>query len=245
MEDAEVDEWEDSDAVGWDDTTPPPPEPLTDYAPPPTQYIEDTPPPEPPTDYAQPQDIGSQAQYPQGSPAPPQYGAPPPTPQAQGDEGIRKRFPSGGILAVVGGLLVVLGTFMPWFTVTASGSTVDANGFMFPLFALFSAMSSSNSPADMADSWFVVLLPTIVIVLGAQIITLAGVRRPTGAAIFSSLSLVMGVFLYGLLTTLISEGGSMNITIGYGLMAIIFGSILGLIGGIVGRSQLKKQSQKS
>lgn len=154
----------------------------------------------------------------------------------------------GGILAIAGGLLLAIGSFLTWAEVSGGGTRGTASG------------------TDGSDGWITLVAGAVVLVAGVVLARGTGRRGLAVAAVVAAL-IGGGVGLYDALTaedrvldevaaTLSGElgataqdvraildeavaSGELAISIGLGLFLVIGGGALGLVGGslgLVGRS---------
>lgn len=154
--------------------------------------------------------------------------------------------PVGAVLALVGGALLVIGSFLDWAEVSGTGTSVTATG------------------TDGTDGWITFIAGALM--LGAGLVLVRGVTRRGMAVLAIVAGLVGGgVGLYDALTAKDSvldsaaeelvrqyggsvaqvralldaaiEVGELGITIAVGLYLVIAGGVLGVIGGSVSLRQ--------
>jgi len=134
-----------------------------------------------------------------------------------------KRITSGCILAIVGGLLTVIGLFLPWFSVTAEtivGGSMSFPGILFGIWGI------------------------LVLIFGILMIVLAAVKKPLIAGIFGILGLVFALIpiliIEGMLAPLAGLAGMTGVTWGptFGWFLTLIGAVLAMIGGFVGHKQM-------
>lgn len=195
-----------SNEQGWGPQGGPPPRQPQQGQYPPPQYAQ-----QPPQDHAQ-----QPPQEPQRSAQPPPQYAPP---AAAGRAGADR----GGLFAIltaVGGLLVGVGSFLPWATIS-SAFTGD--------------LTVSGTAAD----------GKITLVIGIAILLVAALRmlRPSTPALVQRLSILFGavVVVVGIMdvinvSTVSTEVGGQSIasvSVGFGLYVVIVGGLLAVVGGLV------------
>jgi hypothetical protein len=124
---------------------------------------------------------------------------------------------SGGVIAMVGGLMLIISLVLPWIDIPSllGGSDVYT-GFQTPIFGI------------------------LTLIFAVLIIILALVKRPLGSGILGIISLIIVIFpllIFGVLF------GSVGVEVGlslfsYGWYLALVGSILAIIGGIIGHKQM-------
>lgn len=115
----------------------------------------------------------------------------------------------GAIIGLVGGLLVIVGTFLPWANVTGGGVSEDVTGAMVPIFGL------------------------LVILFGVLGLVFAVIPRPVFgilAMVFGILALVFLLIAY-LGISLVSGISGGSVSLSYGLYLALIGAILLIVGG--------------
>ncbi len=151
--------------------------------------------------------------------------------------------PIGAILAIAGGALLAIGSFLAWAEVSGGGTSVTAKG------------------TDGSDGWITFVAGLIVLAAGAMLMRGAGKRALAILAIVAAL--VGGaVGVYDALTakdrvlddaakelagqfggtaaevrTLLDQAidaGQLGISISFGLYMVIAGGVLGVVGGFMG-----------
>jgi hypothetical protein len=127
-----------------------------------------------------------------------------------------KSFTSGAIIAIVGGLLILIGIFLPW---------VDLADYSGPTWS-----------GLQTGIWGI--LPLIFAIL---IIVLAAVKKPLGAGILGIISLIFVILPMLIIASIAATYGVAGFAIGlftYGWYLALIGSILAMIGGFVGHKQM-------
>jgi hypothetical protein len=131
-----------------------------------------------------------------------------------------KKMTMGLILALIGGLLMLVGTFLPWATVKGTnilGQTEEIT--------VIGAVSGIGG--------------ILVLIMGILVIIMAAIKKPIGAAIFGIIGLIFsGLAFIGIsaLDTLLS-GTEISVDIGFGIFISLIGCVLALVGGILGKVQ--------
>ena len=155
----------------------------------------------------------------------------------------RPSAPMAAILAIVGGVLLAIGSFLTWAEVSGGGTSVTATGI------------------DGSDGWITLVCGSVVLVAGLTFLRTGGKRA---IAVFAILAGIIGggLGLYDALTAedrvlddaaeeLATEfggtkeevralldqaidSGQLGISLGVGLYMVIAGGALGIVGGILG-----------
>ena len=155
----------------------------------------------------------------------------------------RPSAPMAAILAIVGGALLAIGSFLTWAEVSGGGTSVTATGI------------------DGSDGWITLVCGSVVLVAGLTFLRTGGKRA---IAVFAILAGIIGggLGLYDALTAedrvlddaaeelatefggtkeevraLLDEAidsGQLGISLGVGLYMVIAGGALGIVGGILG-----------
>jgi hypothetical protein len=160
-----------------------------------------------------------------------------------------RRPPVGAIVAIAGGVLLAIGSFLPWAEVSGGGVSVSAKG------------------TDGSDGW--ITLAAGVVAIAAGIAAIRGARRALAVLMILAGVVGGGVGVYdaisaedsakdavaeeaaaqgdlsagearGLLDELIAAGQlDLEVSISFGLYVVIGGGVLGLVGGVMslGRRQ--------
>jgi len=127
-----------------------------------------------------------------------------------------KRITSGGIIAIVGGLMVLIGTFLPYFDISEYGGPVWL-GIQTSIWGI---------------------LPLIFAIL---IIVLILLKKPLISGILGIVSLIFVILplliIASILATYGVAGFAMSV-FSYGWYLALIGSILAMIGGFVGHKQM-------
>jgi hypothetical protein len=146
-------------------------------------------------------------------------GAPPPGPMAPMAPP-PKKMTSGLIIALIGGLLMLIGTFLPWATVKGTnilGTTEE-----------ISVIGAASGIGGI-----------LVLVMGILVIIMAAIKKPILAMVFGIIGLAFsGLAFIGIsaLDTLLT-GSDISVEIGIGIFISLIGCVLALVGGIVGKVQ--------
>jgi uncharacterized membrane protein YjgN (DUF898 family) len=137
-----------------------------------------------------------------------------------------KQLTSGLIIAMLGGILMIVGIFLPW----ATSSYTDPNtGAKFE-----SSINGMN------------LFGYLVLFMGILVILMAVLKKPVGAIITSVIGMLLSLIPLALIGWLVNVAetaadliGSTDFSasMGIGIILCFVGSILGLVGGIVGKVQ--------
>lgn len=150
--------------------------------------------------------------------------------------------PTAGIVAIVGGALLALGSFLPWAEVSGSGASVTANGL------------------DGSDG-YITLAAGLIAVVGGLVMLRPTRRAVAVVAIFAGL-LGGGLALYDALTAKDSvldaaadqlaptfgvstdqvraaldqavDSGQLGVSIGVGLYVTMAGGLAAIVGGVLG-----------
>lgn len=162
---------------------------------------------------------------PPGAPPGMPPGAPPPGPMAPMAPP-PKTMTSGLIIAMIGGLLMIVGVFLPWATTSYTIPLTDQ--------VVEDSINGMN------------LFGYLVLFMGILVLLMAVLKKPVGAIICSVIGMLLALIplaLIGMLVNLIETAAKLTGTtdfsasIGIGIILCFVGSILGLVGGIVGKVQ--------
>lgn len=151
--------------------------------------------------------------------------------------------PIAGLLAVLGGALLAIGSFLDWAEVSGGGTSVTASGI------------------DGTDGWITLVAGVLVLLAGVALLGVAGRKIIAIVAIVAGL-VGGGVGLYDALTAkdrvlddaaeelapqvgstpeevraLLDQAidaGEIGISISIGLYMVIIGGVLGIVGGVLG-----------
>jgi hypothetical protein len=162
----------------------------------------------------------------------------------------RSPAPIAGILAIGGGVLLALGSFLAWAEVSGGGTSVTASGI------------------DGSDGWITLICGLLVLFAGVMLLRAGGRRAVAIVAVAAGL-VGGGVGLYDALTakdrvlddaaeelagqfgataeavrTILDEAieaGELGISISIGLYMVIAGGALGVVGGILGMRRAPQQ----
>jgi hypothetical protein len=147
----------------------------------------------------------------------PQYGQQPPTASAAAGADRSGIF---AILAAVGGLLVGVGSFLPWATITSP---------------FIGDLTVAGTAAD----------GKITLVIGVAILIVAALRllRPSTPALVQRLTILFGLIVVAVgimdvinVSSVSTEVGGQDVatvSVGFGLWVVILGGLLAIVGGIV------------
>jgi uncharacterized membrane protein YjgN (DUF898 family) len=137
-----------------------------------------------------------------------------------------KKLTTGLIIAMIGGILMIVGVFLPW----ASSTYTDPNtGSKFE-----STINGMN------------LFGYLVLFMGILVLLMAVLKKPVGAIICSVIGMLLSLIPLALIGWLVNVAetaadlvGSTDFeaNMGIGIILCFVGSILGLVGGIVGKVQ--------
>jgi hypothetical protein len=156
--------------------------------------------------------------------------------------------PVGPILAIGGGVVAAIGSFLTWLTVSAPGQ-----------------FSNPNSGTDLGDGWITLVAGVLLVIAG--LVILAG-RSPAAVRAMAILAIVGGVVAAGdgLLNLATSrdqlaesvrtpnetqeaarrrvdvalDSGQVDLSAGIGLWMVTGGGIIGLVGGILGLTAARR-----
>lgn len=119
----------------------------------------------------------------------------------------------GRIVGIIGGILALVGTFLPWATIESSVESISASGILL----------------------FIVGVPVLLFaIIGLILVALPKRGTAIGAFVMGILALIfvlLAFVLVGVLEGLVS-GTDISITYDYGMWISLVGSILLMIGGI-------------
>lgn len=152
------------------------------------------------------------------------------------------RAPLGGILAIVGGALLAVGSFLAWAEVSGGGTSVTAKG------------------VDGSDGYITLAAGVVALVIG--IVMMRGTKRVLAVLVILAGIVGGGIGLYDALTAKDSvldaaaeelapsfgasteqvraaldqaiEAGQLSVSISIGLYVVIAGGVVALVGGIAG-----------
>jgi hypothetical protein len=152
------------------------------------------------------------------------------------------RAPLAGILGIIGGALMAVGSFLAWAEVSGGGTSVTAKG------------------VDGSDGYITLVAGLVAVVLG--IVMARGTKRVLAVLVILAGIVGGGIGLYDALTAKDSvldaaaeelapsfgasaelvrtaldqaiDAGQLSVTIGIGLYVVIAGGIVALVGGILG-----------
>ena len=135
----------------------------------------------------------------------------------------------GAIVGMIGGLLFILGIFIPWANGSIAGESIVS----------YSGWDLYNMGAtEMNNTFGIVLVLLGLGILSMLLAILIALRaRAAGAivTVFGVISLIFGILLLSAISAyvvgLLSESG---ITMGLGLYVCVIGSIVIIIGGLIG-----------
>lgn len=131
-------------------------------------------------------------------------------------------FKTGNILGLVGGLVAVVGVFLPWMTATETitNTSTSASGISVPLFGILVLLFSA--------------LGLVLVLVGKR-------GACIGAMIMGILAFVFGLIVATVWSAIISTFGAGDIlSIGYGLYMSLAGSIILVIGSVLTLGELKQ-----
>lgn len=153
---------------------------------------------------------------PPGAPPGVPPGAPPLAPMAPAP----KKMTTGAIIALVGGLLMLIGTFLPWATVKSDIEEITVIGLLSGFGGI------------------------LVLIMGILAIVGAAIKKPILSTIFGVIGLIFSGLAFILISALESlakttTGGEVTVEVNYGIYISLIGCVLALIGGIVGHIQMK------
>jgi hypothetical protein len=128
---------------------------------------------------------------------------------------------SGRIIGIVGGILVLVGMFLPWLTATNSitGESASLMGAMFPIFGWLALIFG--------------VLGLIFVAIGSRGMCIAGL-------IMGILAFIMVLLGFALSATLVSLLSGGIVAVGYGIYISMIGSIILIVGAGLGMGQAKK-----
>ena len=168
-----------------------------------------------------PMDPGMPPPYaPQGMPPPMQ----PMMPMAP-----ERRITSGAIIAIVGGLLGLIGFFLPWYNISGIGvaAPLSWSGAQFSIFGILP------------------LLFAILAIVGG------GVKRPLLAGIVGIIGFIMTMIPFVIIESIVgpsaaaaratcaAAGATCSIGWSFGFFLTLIGMLLAMVGGFVGWRQMK------
>jgi hypothetical protein len=150
--------------------------------------------------------------------------------------------PSGAWLAIVGGVLMVIGTVTPWFSDTALGISISRDAFQL-----------GTKDALTFDGPVILLLGIVTIVIGVSRLTRTAPprflqRSSIVTAIVVAIVLINRYSGIHDLVKQINSGSSLAVaSIGYGFWVCAAGAVAALIGGFVlrGANKQSTSSQRS
>lgn len=128
----------------------------------------------------------------------------------------------GRILGIIGGLLAVVGSFLPWAIISDGTTTLSIMGAIYPIFGwLFVIMA---------------ILGLIFVAIPNKILNILAMVWGIIALIMGLLAMVLTSFLGGLggLT------GTITVSNGYGIYLGLVGAVLLMIGSPMAYSEAKK-----
>ena len=166
---------------------------------------------------------------PGGPPPQPGYGpapgAPGPGPMPPPAAPPPKKLTTGLIIAMIGGILMIVGVFLPWATASYTPTYGDK---------VEETVSGLN------------LFGFLILFMGILVIVLSLLKKPVGTIVCSVIGLllsllplaVIGWLVSAIETTAESVGSTdFGASMGIGIILCFVGSIIGLVGGIVGKIQ--------
>ncbi len=119
----------------------------------------------------------------------------------------------GRILGIVGGILALVGTFLPWVTLSSEIDSITASGILL----------------------FIVGIPVLIFgIIGLILVALPKRGTAIGAFVMGILALIFVMLAFVLVSWLESlvSGTSIEITYEYGMWVSLIGAILLMVGGI-------------
>lgn len=126
---------------------------------------------------------------------------------------------TGRILGIVGGLLAVVGIFLPWATATnpTTNTSSSASGISVPIFGILVALFS---------------------VLGLVLVFVGKKGTCTAGAIMGILAFIFAMIFAALWSAIITTFSVGDIfSIGYGLYVTMIGSIILILGSFMARGE--------
>ena len=137
--------------------------------------------------------------------------------------------PAGAWLAIIGGLISGIGSFLPWFSATVPLlGTLNRNGFQ---------LGSNDSFS--ADRLIAILLSIVTIIIGIARLTNSSMPRfiQRSSIVTGIVLIIVGASDIGSVNTMVKnvENGSSSVlaSIGFGLYLVIVGGVVALVGGLV------------
>lgn len=150
----------------------------------------------------------------------------------------------GAIVGLLGGLLGLIGVFLPWVTASAGAISLSLPGtcvggigsIEIPVVGSQRCPGSSEGAIYFYGIFVLSILGLIVSLLGRKMTSML-------ALVFGVLVLVLGVVAAARVVASAGDIGSVpgvTISIGYGLILSIIGGVILLVGGFLGWSEAKK-----
>jgi hypothetical protein len=163
------------------------------------------------------------------------------------------RIGKGAVVGLLGGLLGLIGVFLPWVTVSASLLGVTVLSLSLPGTCIAGIGSIQvpvvgsvpcAPPAEFATEGAIYFYGILLLSLLGLIVSLLG-RKMTSmlALVFGVLVLLLGVVATVRVVSFFGGFGGvpgLTISIGYGLILCIIGGVILLVGGFLGWTEAKK-----
>jgi hypothetical protein len=140
-----------------------------------------------------------------------------------------KRITSGGVIAIIGGLMMIIAIMLDWAVISVSFFGVS--------------QSVGGNPFDVGGE--IMMYALIMLLMGILAMVVVVAKKPILAGIFGVIGLIMGLIAFlrvseaaGILGGFDFMGVSVSAGAGLGLFLGLIGAILTMIGGFVGHKQM-------
>lgn len=135
-----------------------------------------------------------------------------------------KRITSGGIIAIIGGILMLVAIALDWMSVTTSGGGIS----------LSLGTNAFSGPTE------ILIYAIVVLLMGILAIVVVIAKKPVIAGVFGIIGLI--VMFVAMFRIGWESMSAMGITVsggpGMGVYLGLVGAILAMIGGFVGHKQM-------
>lgn len=144
-----------------------------------------------------------------------------------------KRITSGGVVAIVGGIIMLISLALDWMFASMSAFGIS--------------ISEGAGPFEAGVPTEVLLYAVLVLIMGILAIVMVAAKKPIGAGIFGLIGFIVALVAFLRIQQQAAEvlgigGGIPGIEIsagsGFGVYLALIGGILAMIGGFVGHKQM-------
>lgn len=125
------------------------------------------------------------------------------------------------VLGAIGGIIALIGVFLPWLTVSVMGVELSASGW---------------EAYDLAGEIAPILVLVLAIITIAVAVFTKDMIQKAGVTILGLITLIVGAYyiMYiGDVAAGLSGFAEVSVSAGYGLYAVVIGGIIALVGGLM------------